>query len=49
VLALPEKEAAAVIAHRDEHGPFADLAHLKKVPGIDAAVLDAQAEAITFN
>jgi len=49
VLALPEKDAATVIAYRDEHGPFADLENLKKVPGIDAAVLDAQAGAITFN
>jgi len=49
VLALPEEEADAVIAYRDERGKFTDLDSLKQVPGIDAATIDAQADAITFN
>ena len=49
VLALPEEDADAVIAYREEHGQFADLESLKKVPGIDADTIDAQAAAITFN
>jgi len=49
VLALPDKDAEAVIAYRQEHGRFADLASLKKVPGVDLAAIDAQADAIVFN
>jgi len=49
VLALPEKDAEAVIAHRQEHGKFTDLADLRNVPGIDPAKIDAQADAIIFN
>jgi competence protein ComEA len=49
VLGLPGEDADAIVAYREEHGAFSDLESLKKVPGIDAAVIDAQAEAITFN
>ena len=49
VLALPEKDAAAVIAYREEHGSFADLESLKAVPGVDPATFDSQAGAIMFN
>lgn len=49
VLALPEKDAEAIIAYRQEHGRFADLESLMQVPGIDAATIDAQADAIMFD
>jgi competence protein ComEA len=49
VIGIPEKEAEAVIAWREEHGPFADVESLKEVPGIDPAVIDAQADAMMFN
>ena len=31
--------ALAIIAHRDEHGPFTDIAQLDDVPGIGPALL----------
>lgn len=49
VLAVAEADAAAVVAYREENGQFTDLDSLKKVPGIDAATIDAQVAAITFN
>jgi len=48
-LAIPQDDAEALIAYRDEHGPFADIASLKNAPGVDAAAIDAQAGAILFN
>lgn len=48
VIGMPEKKAEAVIAWRHEHGDFTDLESLKEVPGIDPAVIDAQADAIMF-
>lgn len=49
VLGIPEKDAEAIVAYRDEHGKFADIAGLKAVPGIDAATIDAEADALTFD
>lgn len=49
VIGLSAKEAEAVVAWREAHGNFTDLESLKEVPGIDAAVIDAQADAIMFN
>ncbi len=49
VIGLPEEAAQAVIDWREEHGKFTDLDALKEVPGIDASVIDAQADAIMFN
>ena len=33
--------AAAIVAHRDDHGPFPDVASLVEVPGIGQAKLEA--------
>jgi competence protein ComEA len=39
--------ATAIIAHRDEHGPFASVDDLADVPGIGPAKLDALAGLVT--
>jgi competence ComEA-like helix-hairpin-helix protein len=40
--------AQAVVDYRTAHGNFTTLADLKKVPGIDAARLDARKDRIAF-
>jgi len=47
-LSLKRSQAAAVIRYRNENGPFKNLDDLKKVPGIDAAALDARKSALVF-
>ena len=47
-LSLKRSEAAAVIAYRSKNGPFKSIEDLKKVPGIDAAKIDAQKDRLTF-
>src|ERR1051325_1930877 len=42
VLDISEATAEAVVKHRDRNGNFKTLDDLKKVPGIDAAKLDAR-------
>jgi len=49
VLGMPEKDAETIVAYRDEHGRFADVAGLKAVPGIDVGVIDAGVDALTFD
>jgi competence ComEA-like helix-hairpin-helix protein len=49
VIGLSPEDAEAVVAWRQEQGDFTDLESLKQVPGVDAAVIDAQADAIMFN
>ncbi len=39
--------AAAIIAHRDEHGPFASVEELIEVRGIGPAKLEAISERAT--
>jgi competence protein ComEA len=48
-LSLRRSEAAAVIAWREKHGPIKSLEELKRVPGIDAAKIEAKKHRITFN
>jgi competence ComEA-like helix-hairpin-helix protein len=48
VLDVPEKVAAAIVAHRKEHGRFEDFDALAKVPGIDREQLEKKRDAITF-
>jgi len=48
VTGLPAKQAEAIVAYRDENGPFSDLESLKQVPGVDAAILDSRVDAIMF-
>ncbi len=49
VLGLSSKAAAAVVEYRQANGPFADLASLLKVEGIDKAKLKEQPEALRFD
>lgn len=49
VLGLSSKVAASVVAHRKQHGSFADLAALAAVPGVDRTALEADAAALRFN
>ena len=47
-LQLPEKQAAAIVHERDEKGAFKSIEDLKKVPGVDAAKIDASKNRIEF-
>jgi competence protein ComEA len=40
--------ARAIIAHREEHGPFTDIAQLDDVPGIGPALLSALTPLVTL-
>jgi competence protein ComEA len=44
VVALLRKEAAALIAHREKHGPCKTLEDLKKVAGLDYKKIEARKE-----
>jgi competence protein ComEA len=48
MLLLLRKEAAALIAYRDKHGPFKSVEDLKKVPGIDVKKIEAQKDRLYF-
>ncbi|HLK66834.1 MAG TPA: helix-hairpin-helix domain-containing protein [Bryobacteraceae bacterium] len=47
-LSLKRSEAAAIIRYRKEHGDFKSIADLKKVPGIDAAKIEAKKDRLLF-
>ena len=47
-LTLRRSEAAAVVDYREKHGPFKSIDDLKKVPGIDAAKIDAAKDRLSF-
>lgn len=47
-LGLRRSQAAAIIRYRNEHGDFKNLDDLKKVPGIDAALLEAKKDRLVF-
>lgn len=48
VLGISEELAAAIVAHRKQHGPFENFEALTKVPGIDREALEKKRDAITF-
>ena len=48
MLLLLRKEAAAVIAYREKHGPFKAIEDLKKVPGVDVKKIEAQKDRLYF-
>src|SRR5262249_385717 len=48
VLDISLASAEKIVKYRDEQGPFKTLDDLKKVPGLDAAKLDARKERIAF-
>ncbi len=47
-LSLRRSEAAAIIEYRTRHGDFKSIEDLKKVPGIDAAKIEAKKDRLTF-
>lgn len=48
VLDISEATARAVVKYRDRHGNLKTLDDLKKVPGINAAKLDARKDRVVF-
>jgi len=48
VLELPAQTAAAIVRYRTDNGDFSDLEKLKKVPGVDATVIEERKSRITF-
>jgi competence protein ComEA len=47
-LSLTRSQAAAIVAYRAKNGSFKSIEDLKKVPGVDAAKIDAKKDRITF-
>jgi competence protein ComEA len=47
-LSLKRSVAGAIIAYREKNGPFKSLDDLKKVPGVDAAVVDDHKAKLTL-
>jgi competence protein ComEA len=47
-LTLPRSQAAAIIEYRTKNGAFKSIDDLKKVPGVDAAKIEAKKDRITF-
>jgi competence protein ComEA len=47
-LTLRRSEAAAIIQYREKNGPFKSIDDLKKVPGVDAAKLEAKKDRLVF-
>ena len=47
-LSLPRSQAAAIIEYRTKNGPFKSIEDVKKVPGVDAAKIDAKKDRLAF-
>ena len=47
-LTLPRSVAAAIIEYRTKNGPFKAIDELKKIPGVDAAKIDAKKDKLTL-
>ena len=47
-LSLRRSQAAAVIRYRNEHGDFKSIEDVKKVPGLDAAAIEAKKDRVVF-
>ncbi len=47
-LSLKRSQAAAIVEYRTKNGDFKSIEDLKKVPGLDAAKLDAKKDRLTF-
>ena len=47
-LSLRRSESALIIKYRTEHGAFKAIEDLKKVPGIDAAKIDAKRDSLVY-
>ncbi len=47
-LTLRRSQVAAIIQYREKHGPFKSIEDLKKVPGVDAAKIEAKKDRLLF-
>jgi competence protein ComEA len=47
-LSLRRSQAAAIIRYREKHGPFKSIKDLKRVPGVDAAKIEAKKDRLIF-
>jgi competence protein ComEA len=47
-LEISDKDADAILHYRDANGDFKSIDDLKKVPGLDAAKIDAKKSKLTF-
>lgn len=47
-LSLPRSQAAAIIQYRTKNGDFKSVDDLKKVPGVDAAKIEAKKDRLLF-
>jgi len=47
-LSLPRSQAAAIIQYRTKNGDFHSIDDLKKVPGVDAAKIEAKKDRLLF-
>ena len=48
ILSLKRSQATAVVKYREQHGKFKSIEDLKKVPGLDAAMLEAKKDRLIF-
>lgn len=47
-LSLPRSQAALVIQYREKNGEFHSIEDLKRVPGVDAAKIEAKKDRLVF-
>jgi hypothetical protein len=47
-LGLSQKDSDTIVSYRTDHGPFADFAALRGVPGLDVDRLDAVRQQVAF-
>ena len=47
-LSVPQTEAEAIVAYRNQNGKFKDIAALKLVPGVEAAKIEAAKANLNF-
>jgi len=48
ILAIPAKDADAIVHYREKNGSFKTIDELKKVPGLDVAKLELKREQLEF-
>ena len=47
-LGLPRSQVAKIVEYREKNGPFKSIEALKKVPGVDAAKIEAKKDRLAF-
>jgi competence protein ComEA len=47
-LGLPRSQVAKIVEYREKNGPFKSIDALKKVPGVDAAKIEAKKDRLAF-